>query len=84
MNDLYASTNGRARGKCSVCGTTEIYNYRGKSTKKLYAKPFYFNVFEKQDWSRGNDVYKGKICKDCLKAGRISETHKQGVSNGKD
>lgn len=79
MGEIYASDNGRPRGKCSVCGTTEEHTYKGKSTSKTYPKPFYFSVFEKVNWFRGDDEYRGKICKDCLKAGRIAEANKQVV-----
>ena len=77
MSDLYAEPSGKPRGKCSVCDTDETHTYSGKSTNRVYLKPFYFSVFEKQNWFRGDDEYMGKICKDCLKAGRISEVHKQ-------
>lgn len=73
MNDVYTE-NGKVRGRCSVCSGTEVH-YQSKSNK--YLKPYYFSVFEKQDWFRGNDVYLGKICKDCLDDGRISEVNKQ-------
>ena len=78
MTELYASDNGKVRGKCSVCGTSEVY--KQKRNPKFF-KPFYFSVFEKHDWFRGNDTYVGRICKDCLKDGKIAETHKQEVKD---
>jgi hypothetical protein len=72
MSDLYTE-NGKVRGKCSVCGTTEVHKQK---RNPKYFKPFYFAVFEKLDWFRGNDQYQGKICKDCLKAGKIAEANK--------
>jgi hypothetical protein len=72
MNDLYVE-NGKVRGRCSVCGDTKQYK---QSRNPKYFKPYYFAVFEKNDWFRGNDTYRGKVCKACLKAGLIAEANK--------
>jgi hypothetical protein len=78
MSDRY-SEGGRVRGKCSVCGTEEVHTYvgKGKHKSKHFLKPFYFRVFDKVNWFRGDDEYAGTICKDCLKAGKINQAHKQ-------
>lgn len=73
MSELYTQ-NGRVRGKCSVCGTEEVHK---QNRNPKYFKPFYFSVFEKVSWFRGDDEYRGRICKDCLKSGFISKAHKQ-------
>lgn len=77
MIELYTQ-NGRVRGLCSVCGDTETYTYKGKGKhkNKNYPKPYYFSVFEKVSWFRGDDEYRGKICKSCLEAGEISKATK--------
>lgn len=72
MSDFYEQ-GGKPRGKCSVCGTTETH---AQKRNPKFLAPFYFSVFEKMDWFRGNDEYRGKICKNCLKAGRIEESKK--------
>ena len=70
---------GKARGKCSVCGTEETHTYtqRGKKNGKKFPKPFYFEVFEKVNWFRGDDEWLGRVCKNCIKAGRMAEATKQ-------
>lgn len=78
MSNLYAE-NPKVHGRCSVCGATGLHTHKGKGRHKNkdYPTPFYSSVFEKVNWFRGDDEYVGKICRDCLKAGRISEANKQ-------
>lgn len=71
-NEVYFE-NGKVRGKCSVCGDDSIHR-QAKNPK--FFKPYYFKVFEKVSWFRGDDEYRGKICKACIKAGRILEANK--------
>jgi hypothetical protein len=70
--DIYA-LNGKIRSVCSVCGTRKVVHQK---RKPKYLAPFYFPVYEKVNWFRGDDEYLGIICKDCLKAGRINEVNK--------
>jgi len=72
MSDIYTQ-NGRVRGKCSVCGDTKTYK---QSKRPQYFKPYYFRVLEKVNWFRGDDEYLGMVCKQCIKAGRVSEVNK--------
>lgn len=71
--DIYWD-NGKMRGRCSVCGDSKQYR-QAKNPK--YFKPYYFRVFEKMDIFRGNDVYRGMICKHCLKEGKVLLANKR-------
>lgn len=72
MKDIYTQ-NGRVRGKCSVCGDTKTYK---QTRQPKYFKPYYFRVFEKVNWFRGDDEYLGVVCKACIKAGDIGKVNK--------
>jgi hypothetical protein len=70
--DLYAN-NGSTRGRCSVCG--DVKQHRHES-KPQYFKKWYHRVFQRLDIFRGNDEYKGMICRKCLHDGRVAETNR--------
>lgn len=69
--DTYTD-NGHVKGRCSVCGDSK--QHRAKNPR--WFKAWYYRVFKKMDMWRGNDEYKGMICRACLKDGRIAETNK--------
>jgi hypothetical protein len=63
--DIYYE-NPSIRGRCTVCGDTGPK--RQKKNPK-YFKPYYYSKFVKTGWSRGDDEYLGKVCKECMKKG---------------
>jgi hypothetical protein len=65
--------NGHVRGRCSVCGDTKQHR---QEKNRRHFRAWYYRVFEKLDIFRGNDEYRGMICRKCLKDGRIAETSK--------
>lgn len=64
--------NGRIRGRCSVCGDSK--QHRAKNPK--YWQGYYFRVFERVNWFRGDDEYLGMICKQCVKDGKLRLVNK--------
>lgn len=67
----------KVASKCKLCGNTEIYYHEGhggkRKGKKKYPTPFYFKAFYVSSWFRGDDDYLGRICKTCIKQGRLEE-----------
>lgn len=61
MSEIYIQ-GGKVLSKCSRCGDTSKH-YQKKNTTRT--KPYYFSMFEKVNWFRGDDVYLGMICKKC-------------------
>lgn len=79
MSDNIYTQGGRINGRCSVCGETG--KHRQKKNPK-YFKPYYFEVFEKTSWFRGDDKWLGRICKKCIKEGKVNEATKQLKDKG--
>lgn len=65
--------NGKIRGRCSVCYDSKQHR---QSKNPKYWKPYYFRVFEKVSWFRGDDEYLGMICKKCISEGLIPQVNK--------
>jgi hypothetical protein len=70
--DRYAEQP-EVRSKCKLCGDSEVYTHLSKRTGKTHGIQHYLKAFEKVNVFRGDDVYLGRICRNCLKAGRLGE-----------
>jgi hypothetical protein len=65
-NNLYIDGS-KIGGICKYCGDSKIYTYHGKGKRKntVYKMPYYFKLWRKTSWFRGDDEYIGIICKKC-------------------
>lgn len=84
MAEIYTESP-KAASQCKLCGNTEVYCHQGHGGRKdrrrkqrgqgpkQYPTPFYFKAFLKVGWFRGDDEYLGRICKNCIKQGRLDE-----------
>ena len=59
----------KVRSKCKFCGDESVHTHegKGKHKNKTFETPFYYKMFEKVGWSRADDEYLGRICKNCIK-----------------
>ena len=69
--------NADTRGKCSICNDQTTHYQKNNPKIK---KPYYFKVFAEDSIFRGDDKYEGKICKQCLRDGKIDLVTKPNLT----